>query len=209
MISLLALFILFIYFLMINNITMKYLKSFRLFENLDSPLSIEQFITQIGIPQQKRERIISWWNENRSDIQIHYFTFSSPNPILGVFLSTTDVAINQRVAAPPHIKLFLALHESRHCDQHAQGILMPGYWDTVVAGDKTSFLEAYRELEHDANSFALQAMRAMGFTTEMDREETRLRGNEEVGEMIWSMMRADVQRFRPDDFIDLLKMQVL
>jgi hypothetical protein len=48
---------------------------------------------------------------------------------------------------------------------------MPGYYDNVVNGDKDSFLQSYRELEKDANDFAINSMRAIGFEREMNREE--------------------------------------
>ena len=110
---------------------------------------------------------------------------------------------------PPHVKLFLALHESRHCDQHLQGIFMEGYYDTVVNGDKASFLQSYAELEKDANDFAFDSMRTIGFEREMNMEEMRLRGNERAGEMVYQMMTNDISRLNPTDFIDLLKKQII
>jgi hypothetical protein len=106
------------------------------------------------------------------------------------------------------IKLFLAFHESRHCDQYRAGGFMEGYYDTVVRGDKEAFLTAYRDLERDANDFAIQSMRACGFEREMNFEEGRLRGNEAAGEMVYRMMTGDIQRLNPVDFFDLLKKQI-
>ena len=189
---------------------MKHLKSFKIFESLteENQISIEQFLNEIRIPSNKIQQIIEWWNQNR-DIEIYYFPFSSPQPIAGVFLGTDTIAINSRLPMPPHVKLFLALHESRHCDQHAQGIFMEGYYDTVVNGDKASFLQSYVELEKDANDFAVNSMREMGFEREMNMEEMRLRGNEGAGNMVYQMMTNDINRLNSTDFIDLLKKQIL
>jgi hypothetical protein len=189
---------------------MKHIKSYKLFESLtpDNQITIEQFLDNIGIRENKQQ-IVEWWNQNRSNIKIYYFQFNSPQPIAGVFLGTDTIAINSRLPMPPHVKLFLALHESRHCDQHAEGILMPGYYDTVVNGDKDSFLQSYRELEKDANDFAINSMRSIGFEREMNMEEMRLRGNEGAGNMVYQMMTNDINRLNSTDFIDLLKKQIL
>jgi hypothetical protein len=189
---------------------MKHIKSFKIFESLteENQISIEQFLNEIRIPSNKVQQITEWWRQNR-DIKIYYFPFSSPQPIAGVFLGTDSIAINSRLPMPPHVKLFLALHESRHCDQHAQGIFMEGYYDTVVNGDKDSFLQSYRELEKDANDFAINSMREMGFEREMNMEEMRLRGNEGAGNMVYQMMTNDISRLNSTDFIDLLKKQIL
>ena len=189
---------------------MKYLQTYKLFEDLDNStqVSIDQFLEKIRIPEFKRPEIISWWNQNRTDFVIHYFDFSSPQPIAGVFLGENIIAINSRLPMPPHIKLFLALHESRHCDQHREGRFMEGYYDTVVNGDKESFLQTYMDLERDANNFAIQSMRECGFDSEMNFEEMRLRGNERAGDMVYRMMSNDIQRLNPTDFFDLLKKQI-
>lgn len=189
---------------------MKYLLRYRLFERLDNSteVTIEQFLEKVGIPNHMRPQIVSWWGQNRSEIRIHLFSFNSPQPIAGVFLGTDTIVINERMSMPPHIKLFLALHESRHCDQYREGGFMEGYYDTVVRGDKEAFLTAYRDLEKDANDFAIQSMRACGFEREMNFEESRLRGNEAAGEMVYRMMTSDIQRLNPEDFFDLLKKQI-
>ena len=189
---------------------MKHLNTFKLFERLDNStlVTIEQLLERIGIPNPMRPQIVTWWNQNRSEIRIHLFSFNSPQPIAGVFLGENIIALNERLPMPPHVKLFLALHESRHCDQHREGRLMPGYYDSVVNGDRETFLRAYRDLERDANDFAIQSMRACGFEREMNFEEMRLRGNERAGDMVYQMMSADIQRINPVDFFDLLKKQI-
>lgn len=188
---------------------MKWLKSWKIFEALDKPvLDIETFLSEIGISEGRRSDVINWWNSNRRHIKIHYFPFISPQPIAGVFLGEDTICINQRLNMPPHIKLFLALHESRHCDQHREGRFMTGYYDTVLRGERGNFLRAYSELERDANDFAINSMRQVGFSNEMDREEVRLRGNERAGDMVFNMMTNDIRRFNPIDFFDLLEKQI-
>jgi hypothetical protein len=188
---------------------MKYLKPYKIYESLqDTEVSIDEFLEKVGIPESKRPQIINWWNENRRDFIIHYFNFSSPQPIAGVFLGENIIAINSRLPMPPHIKLFLALHESRHCDQHKEGRFMEGYYNTVVNGDKESFLQTYTDSERDANDFAVQSMRDCGFDSEMNFEEMRLRGNERAGDMVYRMMSNDIERLNPVDFFDLLKKQI-
>ena len=188
---------------------MKHLKAYKLFENLNSPIGIEQFLAEINFPPELRPQVESWWNQNRAEIRIHHFNFSSPQPIAGVFLGIDEIAINKRLPMPPHIKLFLALHESGHCNQHRDGRFMAGYYDTVVAGNKPEFLRAYLELEIDANDYAFNSLREMGLERLYQFEEPRLRGNQRAGEMVWSMMTADIARLNPIDFIDLLKKQIL
>jgi hypothetical protein len=106
------------------------------------------------------------------------------------------------------MKLFVILHESAHCDQHKEGRFMPLYFDTVVEGNKREFLVNYKMLEIEANDFAINSMREIGFAEEMNREERRLRGNENVGDVVYDMMKRDIEKFKPTDFIDLLKQQV-
>jgi hypothetical protein len=188
---------------------MKHLKNYKLFENLNTPISIEQFLSEINFPQELRTQVINWWNLNRGEFIIHCFNFSSPQPIAGVFLGVDEIAINKRLPMPPHIKLFLALHESGHCNQHREGRFMTGYYDTVIAGNKPAFLQAYMDLEKEANDYAFNSLREMGLERLYQFEESRLRGNQRAGEMVWSMMTADIARFNPNDFIDLLKKQIL
>lgn len=189
---------------------MKHILNYQLFETLShgNQISIQEFLERIQIPQDKRETIINWWNKNRGHIKIHMFPFETHQPIAGVFLSEDTVVVNQRLPIPGFIRLFLALHESRHCDQHAQGIFMPGYFDTVVASDKPSFLSAYRELEKDANDFAINSMRQIGLGQEISREENRLRMNELAGEQVYKMMTQDIEKYQAQDMFDLLKNQI-
>lgn len=187
---------------------MKHIKSFKIFENQGTEISIDKFLQEIGIPNRNIPMILDWWSKNRNHIKIYHFPFSSPHPIAGVILSENEIAVNKKMNLPPHIKLFLVLHESRHCDQHSQGIFNPEYYETVVQGNKSEFLKNYVKLEQDANDFAINSMRELGFDLEMNREERMLRGNEGAGYKVYDMMTQDIQRFKPVDFIDLLKKQV-
>ena len=187
---------------------MRHLKSFKLFENVNNSVDIETFLSNIGIPFSKIPKIVEWWNKNRSHIRIYHFPFSSRDPIFGVILSENEVALNSKIYAPPHMKLFVILHESAHCDQHREGRFMPLYFDTVVQGNKREFLSNYMMLEVEANNFAINSMREIGFSEEMNREERRLRGNEGAGSIVYDMMKRDIEKFRPVDFIELLKKQV-
>ncbi len=119
---------------------MKYIKSFKIFENQGSETSIEKFLQEIGMSSRNIPLILDWWSKNRNHIKIYHFAFSSPHPIAGVILSENEIAVNKKMNLPPHIKLFLVLHESRHCDQHSQGIFNPEYFETVVQGNKSEFL---------------------------------------------------------------------
>lgn len=191
---------------------MKRIKTFSeysLLEGLDSlsPIPIDKFLEEIGIGGRKK-KILDWWKNNRDGIKIYYFPFSSVNPIGGCFFGKDTVCINSKIPFPPHMKLFLCLHESRHCDQYAEDKFMEGYFQTVVDGDRNSFLETYSRLEKDANDFAISGMREMGFSPEMDREERSLRGNEGAGPMVFNMMSSDIARINPVDFFDLLRNQI-
>jgi hypothetical protein len=192
---------------------MKHLSTFRLFERLDNStlVTIEQLLERIGIPNHMRPQITSWWNENRSEIRIHFFRFNTTEPIGGIITDGNTIVLNDDLhirPMPPHIKLFLALHESRHCDQHRMGNSITQYFDSVVRNDRQSFMRHYQELESDANDFAISSMRACGFDRQMNFEERMLRANEMAGDMVYQMMSADIQRINPVDFFDLLKKQI-
>lgn len=188
---------------------MRYLKSYKIFENLNSPVGIEQFLSEINFPSNFRQQVINWWNQNRQGFKIHHFNFSSSQPIAGVFLGVNEIAINKRLPMPPHIKLFLALHESAHSNQHRDGRFMSGYYQTVIDRNKPAFLQSYLELETDANDYAFNSLREMGLERLYQFDEMRLRGNQGAGEMVYQMMSNDISRLNPTDFIDLLKKQIL
>ena len=189
---------------------LKYFSALFESENISSPgITIDEFCNRIGIYPAMIPSISEWWSNNRANIKIHLFSFGSPEPIAGVFLGDDTVCINENLRMPPHIKMFLSLHESRHCDQYREGIFMDGYYNTVLDNDLQGFLEAYSRLEIDANDYAIESMRQIGFTREMDREENMLRGNERAGNIVYRMMKKDIERLNPTDFFDLLKKQIL
>lgn len=191
--------------------SMNHLLTFKVFERVDNStlVTIEQFLQRIGIPNPMRPQIVSWWTQNRGEIRIHFFRFSTTEPIGGFILGENTIVLNDdSVPMPPHVKLFLALHESRHCDQHLMGNSITQYFDSVVRGDKESFMRHYTELEGDANDFAIQSMRACGFGRQMNFEEMMLRANEGTGDMVYEMMSKDIKSFSPVDFFDLFKKQI-
>jgi len=188
---------------------MKYLTKFKMFENLESKeVDIDKFLDEIGFVSEIVDRVSEWWGRNRGEIGIHFFGFNTRQPIGGCFLGVDKICINSDLYMPPHIKLFIALHESRHCDQHREGRFEDGYWHPVVEGRKEDFLAGYRDLERDANDFAINSMRELGFSGEMDREGMRLRSNEMAGEMVYRMMSNDIERLGATDMFDLLKKQI-
>jgi hypothetical protein len=139
---------------------------------------------------------------------VHYFPFTSNEPILGCFFGTDVIAINEKPRVPPEVKLFIALHESKHADQHLEGRFSP-YFETVKNGEMEAFLVCYARLEREANDFAVQAMREMGFNRFIGANETRLRGNEAMGPMVYRMMSSDIEKFKANDMFDLLSNQVI
>lgn len=187
---------------------MKIIQSYKLFESLNNYISIEEYLNMIGISEYKIPQILEWWYKNLSNIKIYYFPFSTQLPIIGVFLGTDEVAINKNMYIPPFMKLFILLHESRHCEQHKEGIFMKGYYDTVVNNNKEEFLKNYQILEQDANDFAINSMKMCGFEYEMEKEESHLRMNENGGYQVYNMMKNDIIKYNPIDFIDLLKKQI-
>ena len=173
------------------------------------PIPIESFLTKSGIPNYLVANIAKWWHQNRSHIEIYLFPFNTSKPIMGGIIGENKIAINESSRLPPHIRLFLALHESRHCDQYNEGVFEKGYFQNVESENLKAFLGAYMYMERDANDFAVSSMRDCGFSREMDFEEKRLRKNEEGGEIVYKMMREDITRYNPDNFFDLIKIQIL
>lgn len=199
----------------------------KLFEAIeDHPvLSIEEFLSEINvssfaptphpsmpphpfppIPEDKFPAIIKWWNENRSHIKIRYFPFNTKEPIAGVFMSGEDVFINKNAPAPPDIKLFIAIHESKHADQHRKGEFIPSYFDPVIANNFERFKEGYERLEKEANDYAFNALSAMNIQLPMP--ERMIRSNEVAAQPVFGMMKRDIEEGKIDDWFDLLKSQI-
>lgn len=199
---------------------MKYISHLSIFESEDSslpkPITIKKFIEELsgssiynaeGI--KNKEEIISWWNQNRKGFKIYYFDFKSNEPIAGCFLDKKSIAINKKLRMPPMIRFFIALHESGHCNQYAEGNFESKYFDPVVNEDREKFLEGYKELEKDANDYAENALKEMGFQDFLNRQISRLRHNEYAGHEVYGMMRRDIKKYNPKNFIDLLKGQII
>jgi hypothetical protein len=171
-------------------------------------LSIEDFLIEIGIKEEYIPGICEWWNLNRKEISIHYFEFNTQDPIIGVYIGENRVAINKKSRDLPDFKLFIAIHESFHCDQDMRGE-MEKYFDLVKFGDVTEFSNYYRNIEKEANDFAITSMRDLGFSRFIDSSERRLRGNEFAGSQVFSMMRRDIEKTGAENFKDLLLSQIL
>jgi hypothetical protein len=171
-------------------------------------ISIDDFLFEIGIRENLIPPISEWWNENRKGISIHYFEFGSQDPIIGVYIGENKVCINKKSRDLPDFKLFIAIHESFHCDQDMRGE-MEKYFNLVKYGNVTEFSNYYRNIEKEANDFAITSMRDLGFSGFIDFSERRLRGNEFAGAQVFSMMRRDIEKTGVENFKDLLLSQIL
>ena len=171
-------------------------------------ISIEDFLSEIGIQERLIPEISDWWNENRKGVSIHYFDFSSRDPIMGVYIGEDKIAINKRAGGLPDFKLFIAIHESFHCDQELRGE-MTKYFNLAKDGDSVEFPIYYRRMEKEANDFAISSMRDLGFSSFIDSSERMLRGNEFAGNQVFSMMKKDIEKTGAETFKDLLLIQIL
>lgn len=190
------------------------MKNFKIYESLQNRTIPGQtlpiaFFTDLGFPPREALRLTDWWDRNRSRIRIHYFPFATEAPIMGVFFGEDVIAINQKPMVPPPIKIFIALHESKHADQFMEGRFEEYYFGRVVNRDLTGFLESYAELEREANDYAISSMRDLGFSNFIDPQENRLRGNEGAGRMVYNMMSQDIEKYKPETFTDLLISQII
>jgi hypothetical protein len=177
-------------------------------DQLPGMISIEDFLIEIGIKEEFIPGVCEWWDLNRQGISIHYFEFNSRDPIIGVYIGENKVAINKKSRDLPDFKLFIAIHESFHCDQEKKGE-MDNYFNYAKDGDMREFSNLYQRVEKEANDFAISSMRELGFSQFIDFSERRLRGNEFAGPQVFSMMRRDVQKTGAETFKDLLLIQIL
>jgi hypothetical protein len=177
-------------------------------DQLPGMISIEDFLIEIGIREEFIPGVCEWWDLNRQGISIHYFEFNSQDPIIGVYIGENKVAINKRSRELPDFKLFIAIHESFHCDQEKKGE-MDNYFNYAKDGDMREFSNLYQRVEKEANDFAISSMRELGFSQFIDFSERRLRGNEFAGPQVFSMMRRDIQKAGAKNFKDLLLTQIL
>jgi len=171
-------------------------------------ISIENFLSEIGIQENLIPEISDWWNQNREGISIHYFDFGSRDPIIGVYIGENRVAINKKSRDLPDFKLFIAIHESFHCDQDMRGE-MEKYFNLVKYGNVTEFSNYYRQIEKEANDFAISSMRNLGFSRFIDSSEKMLRGNEFAFNLVFSDIRRDIEKTGAENFKDLVLSQIL
>ena len=178
--------------------------------SLPSKVTIEEFVDNLRLPLEEKDVIIEWWNNNRKRFNIHYFKFNTTEPICGVFIDENTIAVNSKEKRmPAEMLLYIILHESRHADQEINDKFSERYFDTVVNDDKESFLKGYKELETDANDYAIKSMEEMGFDNFTNHMGRMMRGNEKEGENVWKMMKADIEKFQAKTFAELLHKQIL
>jgi hypothetical protein len=177
-------------------------------DELPGLISIDDFLFEIGIRENLIPRISEWWNENRKGISIHYFEFGSQDPIIGVYLGENKVCINKKSRDLPDFKLFVVIHESFHCDQDMRGG-MEKEFNLAKYGNVTEFSNYYRQIEKEANDFAITSMRDLGFSRFIDSSEKRLRVNEFAGAQVFSMMKRDIEKTGAENSKDLLLSQIL
>jgi hypothetical protein len=190
------------------------LKFSELFEDsntsdIPGEISVYDFCSKIGFQNEDCEIISEWWSRMRPDIRLHYFPFSSPHPIAGVFLSGNDVAINSKLDIPKEMKLFLSLHESKHADQHKEGDFDELYFKPVLDGNMDAFVRGYNETEKEANDFAIGCMLDLGFDRFIEMQERNLRSNELAGRQVYKMMQEDIAKHKSYSFVDLIRSQIL
>ena len=170
-------------------------------------ISIESFLMEIGIQEKSIPEISDWWDRNREGISIHYFDFGSRDPIIGVYIGENKIVINKKSRGLPEFKLFIAIHESFHCDQEKMGI-MEEYFNLAKEGDLSGFSNLYPRVEREANDFAISSMRDLGFSEFIDSSERNLRGNEFASSQVFSMMKRDIEKTGAENFKDLLLSQI-
>lgn len=189
---------------------MKYLKHYKLFESLSDQkeVTIEEFLQKSEvnkvITKEDAEKLIKWWIDNRSHIKIFLIKVFY-KPIMGGIIEENTIFINNSAQVNPLLKLFILFHESRHIDQHNEGRFEDGYYNSVVNGDKDLFLKSYKELEEDANTYALNSLKEIGID---GWNERMLRGNENMGNMVYDMMKKDIETYKPKNFYELIQKQI-
>jgi hypothetical protein len=130
---------------------------------------------------------------------------------MGVSLYDNKVAFNSTSFAPPEVKLFILIHESRHADQQSSNDdgFDDRYFNSVLSDNKNEFIEMYKSIEKDANDFAVKSMNEMGFDEFINLQEIQLRGNEHMGDQVFSMIKKDIQKNGSTDFKSLIYSQIL
>jgi hypothetical protein len=69
-------------------------------------------------------------------------------------------------------------------------------------------MKNYRELENDANNFALNSLKEMGLNISIS-DENRLRSNENMGNNVYNMMSNDIIKTRSTTLSELFYKQIL
>lgn len=181
-------------------------------------ISIEDFVEEIDIDKSHKSTVINWWKNNRSRFKIFYFSFKTSHPIMGCFLGKNSIAINKinyeysvKSKMPPEIILYIALHESKHADQFLYGKFSKFYFEPVLNHDQAEFIKGYHRLEKEANTYAENSMKEMNYDKFIEIHGKHMRENENyfASDNVYNMMKKDIKKYEPYDFIDLLKKQIL
>lgn len=189
---------------------MKYIKLFENFESSDNlkPITIERFLENINLLENDRPRIINWWHEHRERIDIYYFPFNLNVMAYGAVFSEDSIAINSNMNTNPQFMLYVALHESMHSNQVLIKTINP-YFDKVVEGDYEGFIKAYTQLEIEANMFAEESMRELGYERFIEQNTRMLQQNLQYGRVVYDVMTRDIQNYKPINLIDLLRKMIM
>ena len=180
-------------------------------ESFPGEVGIEEFVNFLKINSEIKKEVCNWWGLSRNNIKIHIFPFRTESPILGCFIGNKRVAINsKRIAGiQPEMILFALLHETRHSDQYDADEYHGEYFGAANRGDIDSFRRTYLNSEKDANSYAISVMRDIGFDYFLDRQEKMIRKNEEAADMVYSMMRNDIEKHKVSTLMELVFKQIL
>lgn len=198
----------------LNTLSSKRILDFSMFEALSTSrvpgeISIAEFVRQIGFSGEMATRICDYWNRTRGDVNIFWFPFACPQPILGGKIGDDDIAINFGVRVPKEMLLFILFHESQHVQQGKEGRLEEQYFQTVLDDQREEFMDNYRRLEDEANTFALESLREVGLDYFANAQEQRIRSNERAGAGVFRMMQEDIARTGATSFAELIRKQIL
>ena len=180
-------------------------------ESFPGEVGIEEFVNFLKINSEIKKEVCNWWSLSRNNIKIHIFPFRTESPILGCFIGNKRVAINSKGidGIQPEMILFALLHETRHSDQYDADEYHGEYFGAANRGDIDSFRRTYLNSEKDANSYAISVMRDIGFDYFLDRQEKMIRKNEEAADMVYSMMRNDIEKHKVSTLMELVFKQIL
>ncbi len=177
-------------------------------QSLPSPISIKEFLLEIGLDTNHIENIVKWWEKFRNNIQIHYFTFNTHLPIFGGVCSEHSVAINKKLYSEPLLKLFILLHESKHTDQICNNTIKP-YFDNAKEDNIDDFMFHYVNLEKEANDYAFSTMKELGYEDFVEKNEYFFRSNENNGNQVFHSMKSEIQKSNADNIQKLVISMIL